>query len=121
MTIAIWIVSGFLAVLYLFVGLLKVTLPQPKLVARFPYVETFGVVPARAVAALEILGAMGIILPRLTGILPLLSGFAAVGFALVQVGGIVLHVRHRDFRSLPMNVVLLLLAAFVAVGIFLGY
>lgn len=121
MTIAVWIVSGVLALLYLFAGVQKSFLPEDRIMKNFPYTETTGLRVTRVVGVLEILGAIGLILPALTGILPILSALAAIGLALIQVGAIIVHVRRNEFASLPMNVVLLLLAAFIAVVRLLGY
>jgi uncharacterized membrane protein len=122
MTIAVWIVSGILAALYLFAGFSKVTQPREKLLKNFPYVETVGVTQTRVIGVLEILGAIGLIVPALTGILPVLTTIAAIGLVLVQVGAIIVHViRKEASKSLPMNLGLLLAAAFVAVGRLLGF
>ena len=122
MTIAVWIVSGLLAAMYLFAGLNKSLLPVEKLHKQFPWsAEPVGVRNTRIIGVLEILGAIGLILPPLLGIVPVLAAFAAVGLAIVQVAAIVLHVRQGELKVLPMNVVLLLLAVFVAVGRFLGF
>lgn len=121
MTIAVWIVSGLLALMYLFAGGSKAGLPVPRLHKQFPFSEDLGVPFTRTIGVLEILGAVGLILPRLLGILPVLAGMAAVGLVIVQVGAIVVHVRRGETKQLPVNAVLLLLAAFVAVAVFLGF
>jgi uncharacterized membrane protein len=121
MTIAVWIVSGILAALYLFAGVQKTFLPEDKIMKSFPYTETTGLRVTRIVGVLEIIGAIGLILPALTGIAPILSAFAALGLVLIQVGAVAVHIRRNEYKMLPMNLVLLLLAAFVAVGRFLGY
>ena len=122
MTIAVWIVSGILAALYLFAGFSKVTQSPDKLRANFPYVETVGVRQTRVIGVLEMLGAIGLIVPVLTGILPVLTPIAAIGLVLVQVGAIIVHARRNEAaKSLPMNLGLLLAAAFVAVGRLLGF
>lgn len=121
MTIAVWIVSGILALAYLAAGGMKSFLPVEKLHKNFPWSESIGVPATRVVGVLEALGAIGLIVPVLTGVVPILSAFAAVGLVLVQLGAIVTHVRRGEFSVLPVNVVLLLLAAFVAVGRFLGF
>ncbi|MBX3100624.1 MAG: DoxX family protein [Salinibacterium sp.] len=121
MTIAVWIVSGLVAALYLMAGAQKAFLPTEKLTKQFPWVETTTVPGARVVGVLEILGAVGLILPVLTGTLPILTPIAAVGLVALQVGAIIVHVRRGEIKMLGMNSVLLLLAAFVAVLRFLGY
>jgi uncharacterized membrane protein YphA (DoxX/SURF4 family) len=75
----------------------------------------------RFVGAAEILGAIGLILPILTGILSWLTPVAAVGLALIQILAIFTeHVPAKEFKGLPFNVVLLVLAIFVAYGRFAG-
>jgi hypothetical protein len=67
---------------------------------------------------LEILGAIGLILPGLLGILPWLTPLAAVGLALVQVGAGITHIRRGENSYLVMNFILFALAVFVAYGRF---
>ena len=64
------------------------------------------------------LGAIGLILPQATGIAPILTPIAALGLVAVQVGAITVHVRRKETKVLPVNIVLLLLALFVAIGRF---
>ena len=115
MTIAVWIVSGLLAAMYLFAGFSKATQKPDKLRANFPFVDTVGIPQARVIGVIEILGAIGLILPVLTIV-------AAIGLVLVQVGAIIVHIiRKEATKGLPMNLGLLLAAAFVAVGRLLGF
>jgi hypothetical protein len=75
---------------------------------------------AARIGAVEILGAIGLILPQALDIAPVLTPLAATGLAVIQVGAIIVHGRRKETKALPMNVVLLVLAAFVAVGRFAG-
>lgn len=117
MTIAVWIASGLLAFAYLVSGASKAFPPQ----LANALTGMLGLRVVRTIGALELLGAIGLILPPLTGIVPILAGFAAAGLVLVQVGAIVTHIRMNELKVLPINVLLLLLAAFVAVARFMGY
>jgi hypothetical protein len=74
----------------------------------------------KAVGLVEIFGAIGLILPWLTGIVPILTPIAAIGLVVVQIGALRVHLSRQERLPLPANVLLLLLAAFVAVGRFLG-
>ena len=121
MTIATWIASALLAALYLMAGGMKAFLPAARIPKQFPFVEDFGVGGVRVIGALELLGAVGVILPRLTGILPILAPIAATALVVVQVLAIIVHLRRKETQSLPFNVVLLLLAAFVAIAGFAGF
>ncbi len=121
MTIAVWIVSGLVALLYLMAGGRKLTTPAAKLPETFSFVEVTGVRLLRFIGAVEVLGALGVILPALTGIAPILTPIAAIGLAVIQILAIILHVRRKEYNVLAFNVVLLVLPAFVAVARLLGY
>ena len=60
------------------------------------------------------LGAIGLILPPLTGIAPWLALASATGFVLVQVGGIILHVSRGEARVIGLNIVLVIAAGITA-------
>ncbi len=68
----------------------------------------------------EILCAIGIVLPALTGILPWLSPLAAVGLGLTMIGAAITHARRNEYHMIITNMVLLLLAAFVVYGRFVA-
>ena len=70
----------------------------------------------RIIGALEILGAIGIILSQWTGILPWLTIVAGFCLALPQLVAMGLHIRHREYLIVPINLALLALPLFVAVG-----
>ena len=120
MLIAVWIVSGLLALAFLAAGIMKSTRPYAKTVESMPWAGDFSALQVRAIGILEILGAIGLILPALTGILPVLTPIAAAGLALIQVGAIITHVRRKEYKVIPANAVLLALALFVAVARFAG-
>ena len=122
MNIALWAVQALLALVYLAAGGLKVVRPREQLVAsgNFDWMKDTSDAGVKAVGAVELLGALGLILPELTGIAPILTPIAAVGLVVVQIGAIRVHLTRNERQPLPANGVLLLLAAFVAVGRFLG-
>jgi uncharacterized membrane protein len=115
MNVAVWIVSGLLAAAYLFAGLNKATQPKTKLVTSLPWAADFTPGTIRLIGIVEVLGAIGLILPWLTGIAPVLTPLAATGLVIVQVLAAVVHVRRKEAKVLPINTVLLLLALSVAV------
>jgi hypothetical protein len=64
-----------------------------------------------------VLGALGVILPPLTGIAPGLAIAAAAGLAIIQMGAFRLHLSRHELADLPLNVVLFVLAlAAVSLG-----
>jgi hypothetical protein len=68
------------------------------------------------IGSAEILGALGLILPAATGILPWLTPLAAAALALVMLLAASFHATRREYPNLTGNLVLLLVAAFVAYG-----
>ncbi|MGJ6121479.1 DoxX family protein [Mycolicibacterium sp. Y3] len=117
MNIAVWIASGILAAAYLIVGGTKVLMSKERL-AENP--STAGVAEAlsatsiKFIGGIEVAGALGLILPWLTDIAPILTPAAAVGLALLQVGAVVFHGRRAEYKQWPVNAVFLAVAIFIA-------
>lgn len=118
MNIALWIVQGLLAVIFLMAGFMKVSQSKEKMAERVAWVEDFSLNTIRAIGIAEIFGALGLILPAATGILPWLTPVAAIGLVLTMIGAAITHARRGENSMIGMNVMLLLLAAFVAFGRF---
>ncbi|MDX8030466.1 DoxX family protein [Lentzea sp. BCCO 10_0856] len=117
MNLAAWIVSGVLAALYLMAGFTKLVKSKQALLAepRMSWVSDFAEGQVKAIGAVEVAGALGLVLPWLTGVAPILTPIAALGLALVQVGAAITHIRRGEGGTVPINVVLCALAVFVAV------
>jgi uncharacterized membrane protein YphA (DoxX/SURF4 family) len=112
-------VQILLALAFLMAGTMKATQPIDKLAVRMKYVNA--IKPSqlvRLIGILEVLAAVGLILPAITGILPWLTPVAAIGLVLTMIGAMILHIRLGEGSHIAPNVVLLLLAAFVVVGRF---
>ena len=123
MNIALWIVQGLLAVVFLMSGFMKVSKSKDELKEsggeRMAWVEDLTDRNIRLIGILELLASISLVLPQLTGILPWLTPLAAVGLVLTMIGAITLHIRRGDGpQAIGMNIVLLLMAAFVAYGRF---
>src|SRR5260221_8429114 len=82
MNIAIWVVQILLALAFLGAGLLKLTQPIDKAQGKMEWVKRIHPNGVQAIGVLEVLGAVGLILPMLTGILPWLTPLAAGGVVL---------------------------------------
>jgi uncharacterized membrane protein YphA (DoxX/SURF4 family) len=116
MNIALWVAQILLAALYLAAGSLK-TFQTAKARERMPWTQGRSDGYVRFVGISELLGAVGLILPALTGILPWLTPLAALGLAVVQLLAIfTVHLPKKEYKALPMNVILMLLALFVVYG-----
>jgi hypothetical protein len=119
MEIVMWVATGFLAAAFLGAGLLKLTQPKQRLAASgMAWVEDFSPTMIKLIAAAELAGAIGLVLPPLVGIAPILSPIAAACLAATMFGAVVVHLRRREFRAMIPSLVLIILAIFVAVGRF---
>ena len=118
MSIALWVVQVLLAAAFLVSGATKLSQPKEKLVKNWAWVEEFSQPTLRIIGVLEVLGAIGIVLPALTGILPWLTPLAALGLVLTMIGAALTHLRRAEYANIAVNAVLLILAALVAYGRF---
>ena len=118
MNLALWIVTGLLAAVFLVAAVNKLFLPKEKLAAApgGAWVEDFSPGALKTIAALEILGVVGLFLPAALDIATVLVPLAAVGLALVMVGAIITRLRRHERWAILLNVAYLALAAFVAWG-----
>jgi hypothetical protein len=108
--IAYWIVAGLLALLYLFSGGSKIVRSRDQLRPMMGWVDDMPLALVRTIGVLEVLAALGLILPPLTGIAPALAFVAAIGLVLVQLGAIILHLSRGEAKQIGFNIVLLALA-----------
>src|SRR5262245_47509899 len=118
MNVVLWIVQVLLAVAFAGAGFLKTTQPKEKLQPRMAYVEDFSAGTVKLIGTSELLAAVGLILPWLTGIAPVLTPLAASGLVLLMILAIATHVRRKEYPAILFNVILGALALFVALGRF---
>lgn len=112
MNMALWIVQGLLAALFLFAGGTKLVLPIEEMTKQMPMPGWF----LRFIALCEVLGAIGLILPGLLRIQPGLTPLAAAGLVIIMVGAVVVTLMTGDVAMALIPLVVGLLAAFVAYG-----
>jgi putative oxidoreductase len=116
-TIGLWVAQVALAGIYAMAGSMKLSQPIEALVASgMAYAGDYPELLTRFIGTMEVLGAIGIILPAATRILPGLTPLAALGFSLIQILAMGVHISRGEFMVLPVNVVLLALSLFVVWG-----
>jgi uncharacterized membrane protein YphA (DoxX/SURF4 family) len=118
MNVTLWIVAGVLAVLFLASGLTKLFQPKEKVVGSTRSVQNLSEGAIKAIGLLEVLGAIGLVLPAVVDIAPVFVPLAAAGLVVLMVCAMVVHLRHREAKGVAVTLVLLALAAFVAWGRF---
>ena len=129
MNLALWIVAGLLAVVFLVSGSTKLFVPKknldgllqrvgPAAQAAGEWTRDFSPGALKTIGVLELLGAVGLILPAALDIAPVLVPLAASGAVLLFVGAVITRLRRGERATIVVDLVYLAIAAFVASGRF---
>ena len=122
MNIVLWIIAAALALVFLAAGAMKLAQPKEKLTASgMEAMENLPAGAIKTIGALEVLAAVGLVLPAVLDLAPVLVPLAATGLVLLMVGAAVTHARRKENQAVVVNGVLLVLAAVVAWGRFGPY
>lgn len=116
MNTALWIVQAFLGLSFTLSGLRKMAEEKIKLAAQIPWTGRFPATAVKGIGLLELLAGIGFILPHLLGIQPQLTPITALTVAVAMLLATIYHLRFKEGKSAVVNVVILLLAGFVALG-----
>jgi uncharacterized membrane protein YphA (DoxX/SURF4 family) len=120
--IVLWIIASLLAAAFLAAGAMKLAQPQEKLATSgLGWTEDFSPGVVKLIGGLEVLAAIGLILPAVLDIVPVLVPLAAVGLIALMLGAAITHGRRKENQMIVANLVLLVLAAVVAWGRFGPY
>ena len=115
MNVGLWIVQGLLAALFLFGGIVKLSIPVDELEAMSDLTGAF----IQFIAVCELLGGLGMLLPGLLKIRTELTPLAAAGLTIVTLGATGLTVAGAGGAD-PLTAIFpftaALLSAFVAYG-----
>jgi uncharacterized membrane protein YphA (DoxX/SURF4 family) len=106
----LWVIQVLLAALFLFAGVMKLIMPIEAMTEQMPLPEAF----LRFIGVVEVLGALGLLLPGLTRIHPELTPLAALGLAEIMVGAVLFTPAGPDAWLAVIPTAVGLLAAFVA-------
>lgn len=119
MNIVLWVIAALLAVAFIGAGLMKLVTPREQLVAKMAWATDFSDAQLKGIGAVELLGGIGVVLPAIVDIAPVLVPIAAAGLAVVMAIAAVVHVRRGDTLAETMpSIVLGVLALVVAIGRF---
>ena len=120
MNIMLWIAAGLLALVALTGGLTKTLVPKEKLEHHDGAAWTRGVSPAfvKTLGMLELLAAIGLILPAVVDVAPVMVPVTAVCWVALMIGAMITHGRLGQYKLVMVNAVYVVLAVFIAVGRF---
>ena len=115
MNTVLWVLQVLIAVAFLAAGLLKVTQPKAQMRERLAWVDDFSERQVKLIGTLEVLGAIGLVVPPAIDVLPVLCPIAATGLVLTMIGAAATHVRRGELPMLAPNLVLGGIALFIAI------
>lgn len=110
----IWFARGVLALLFIVTGMMKILQTKEKLSEKMDWVDDFSSGTLKFVGVVELIGALGLILPFLFDFPKSIVSFSAVGLAVVQFLALGVHFKRKENISMVFNIVLLILSLFVA-------
>ena len=112
LSVVLWILQILLAALFLFSGVMKFVMPLAEMTKQShlpgPFLYFIGIA--------EIVGGIGLVVPAITRMQPLLTPLAAVGLVIIMIGATILSLPMGLFAAFPL--VIGLLTAFVGYGRF---
>ena len=116
MNVFLWIAAGMLAAVLLAAGVPKLAKSRADLAASGQgWAEDFSSGTVKLIGVLEVLAAIGLLLPALLGIAPILVPLAAAGVVLLMIGAAVTHARRREYKNIGVNAILAALALIIAI------
>lgn len=119
MNTLLWIIQGMMAAAFMMTGAMKLVTKKEAVADTMGYVNDFTQGQLYGIGVLELMGAAGLILPLLTGILPVLTPLAALGLVVMMVGAFFTHLRRDEIVPMGlMNIMLIAMGLFVAYGRF---
>lgn len=122
MNALLWTLQIVLALVFAGAGTVKLVQPRDQLAKRLGgWVYDFPAPLLKPLGLAELLGAIGLIVPPLLHVAPILTPVAAAGLVVVMIGALVTHARRREFPNVAVTVLLAAMAAVVAWGRFGPY
>jgi len=117
MNTILWVCQVLLATVFLGSGALKGTQSKERMLASGQTgIRDYSLGFIRFIASMEVLGAIGLIVPWMTRILPWLTPLAAAGLGIIMMGAARSHTRLREPRNVATNIILLALCLIVVIG-----
>jgi len=114
MTIALWIVSGLLGLIFVMTGSFKFFQTKEKIIASGgKWAEDFKPGIIKIIAGVELISGLSVIVPRLLGHGHYLTFIAAASIALIMTGSLYTHIRRKEFQHASINAVFLVMSLFV--------
>lgn len=128
MEILILILQIGLTCVFLYFGLLKIFMPIEKIEKRVTWARDYSESRLKLFGALEVLGALGLIIPYNLDFLPILTPVAATALSMIMAGAAMVHLRRDEIKMIFLNIFIIFLLAgigfntlLIIYGVDMGY
>lgn len=118
LNISLWIAQVLLGGMFLMAGITKSTTPVEQLYVSYPWTKEVSEGMVRFIGISELLAAIGLLLPSILRIKPVLTPIAALGLVLIMLLAMGYHIKHAEYAVIGFNLVLGAIAVFIAWGRF---
>ena len=115
MNIILWILQIFFGLYFIAIGVMHFAIPEglpPQMGWMYELQPWLHWVSGTA----EILGGIGLILPSLLRIKPMLTVWAAIGLVAVMIGAMIWHLTRGEAQNMGLNIAIALIMGFIAYG-----
>jgi hypothetical protein len=114
MNTALWVMQALLFLFFLAPAIIKLTSTRRQLINKKMLANDGRICPIRAMGMVDLLAAIGVTVPLLFGILPVLTPIAAIGTSLVMAGAFFFHSKRREYKVLPFVFVAFIFSVIIA-------
>jgi len=114
MFVVLWVAQGLLAVMFMMTGLIKITMPIDTLSVILPWTPIIPLWLTRFIGICEVAGGIGLVMPTLFRIKPILTAWAAASLATVMLIATLFHMTTGYANMIGINLILGGVALFVA-------
>ena len=114
--ITLWVMQVLLAIIFIMAGVTKSFQPIDAIAESLPWVLSTPVALVRFIGISEILGGLGLLLPSILRIKPILTAWAAIGLAVIMIFAAIFHGARAEYSGIIANMVFMAVALFIAWG-----
>jgi uncharacterized membrane protein YphA (DoxX/SURF4 family) len=118
LNIAFWLSQAIPAVMFIMAGIMKTTSPMDQLAISLPWTKDVPELLVRFIGLCEFTAAIGLLLPSILRIKPILTPFAATGLIAIMVSASVFHISRGEYSVLGLNAIIAVIAIFIMWGRF---
>jgi uncharacterized membrane protein YphA (DoxX/SURF4 family) len=117
METVIWIAQAVIAAIMVMAGMQKLARTKEQLLASgtMNWTEDFAPGQIKGIGTLEVLAAIGLIVPAALDVAPVVTALAAMGVVLLMLGAAATHQRRGERQMLPINLTIAAVALFIAI------